>query len=246
MAYPVYLTIGNIPKYIHQKPSQLSQVLLAYLSTLKLDHIKNKASHHCCMSNLLHYCIQAIVKPWKSAGHNGIILISGDGTVRRCFPILAAYVGDYPEQVLVSLVKTSNCPVCPALHNSIDDWEINFEPRDTEKIIGALNAVDKGAAESAKACANAGIKPIQCIFWKIFLFLTSTTLSHPISFMNYIKVFSNISLHGFGLCVEMQRSMLGAIVSPLITTSSYLWRVFLICLMLLLQNTVKYQGSFWH
>ena len=30
----------------------------------------------------------------------------------------------------------------------------------------ALNAIDKGAAEFTKACANAGIKPVQCIFWK--------------------------------------------------------------------------------
>jgi Plavaka transposase len=43
-AYPVYLTIGNLPKHIHQKPSQQGQVLLGYLPTSKLDHITNKAS----------------------------------------------------------------------------------------------------------------------------------------------------------------------------------------------------------
>ncbi|KAF8815656.1 hypothetical protein BYT27DRAFT_7224873 [Phlegmacium glaucopus] len=153
MAYPVYLTIGNIPKNICRKPSQQSQVLLAYLPTSKLDHIKNKASRRRCMSNLFHHCMQVVVKPLESAGRNGIILISGDGAVRRCFPILTTYVGDYPEQVLVSLVKTGNCPICPAPRDNIDDWE-------------TLNAIDKGAAEFTKACANAGIKPVQCVFWK--------------------------------------------------------------------------------
>ena len=118
------------------------------------------------MSNLFHHCMQVIVKPLESAGCNGIILVSGDGTVRRCFPILAAYVGDYPEQVLVSLVKTGNCPICPALCDNIDDWESNLEPCDTQKIIEALNAINKGATEFTKACANAGIKPIQCVFGK--------------------------------------------------------------------------------
>ena len=110
--------------------------------------------------------MQVVVKPLASTGRNGSILVSGDGAVRRCFPILAAYVGDYPEQVLVSLVKTGTCPICPAPRDNIDDWESNLEPRNTQKIIEALNAIDKGAAEFTKACANAGIKPVQCVFWK--------------------------------------------------------------------------------
>ncbi|KIJ89870.1 hypothetical protein K443DRAFT_117413 [Laccaria amethystina LaAM-08-1] len=161
-AYPVYLTIGNIPKHIRQKPSQQGQVLLAYLPTSKLGHITNKASHRRCISNLFHHCMQTIIKPLERAGRDGIILISGDGAARRCFPILAAYVGDYPEQVLVTLVKTGTCPICPAPRDEIGDWESILEPRDAQKITEALNAVDKGATEFMKACANA----VQCVFWK--------------------------------------------------------------------------------
>ena len=118
------------------------------------------------MSNLFHHCMQVIVKPLESARCHEILLVSGDGSVRRCFPILAAYVGDYPEQVLVSLVKTSNCPICPAPCDEIDKWESNLEPRDTQKIIDALNSIDKGAAKFTKVCAEAGIKLVQCVFWK--------------------------------------------------------------------------------
>jgi len=163
-AYPVYLTIGNIPKHIRRKPSQQGQVLLAYLPTSKLSHIMNKASHHCCMSNLFHHCMQMIIKPLERAGHDGIILVSGDGAVRRCFPILAAYIGDYPEQILVLLVKTGTCPICPAPQNEIGNWESILEPRNAQKITEALNAIDKGAAEFTKVCADAGIKPVQCVF----------------------------------------------------------------------------------
>ena len=170
-AYPVYLTIGNIPKHIQQKPSRQGQVLLAYLPTSKLDHITNKASRRRCMSNLFHHCMQYIVKQMERAGREGIILVSGDGAVRRCYPILAAYIGDYLEQFLVSLVKSGNCPICPAPRDDIGNWDSILEPRNTKDIIDALNSINKGAAEFTESCADACIKPVQCVFWKDLPFI---------------------------------------------------------------------------
>ena len=46
------------------------------------------------------------------AGINGVIMASGDGIKRRCHSIYAVYVGDYPEQVLVTTAYTSDSPVC--------------------------------------------------------------------------------------------------------------------------------------
>jgi hypothetical protein len=43
-AYPVYLTIGNLPKEIWRKPSRRGQILLAYLPTMKLKHVTNAAA----------------------------------------------------------------------------------------------------------------------------------------------------------------------------------------------------------
>ena len=110
--------------------------------------------------------MQTIVKPLESAGHDGITLVSGNSAVRRCFLILAAYIGDYPEQILVSLVKTGTCPICPPPQNNISNWDSILEPCDAQKITEAVNAIDKGAMAFTKACAEAGIKPVQCIFWK--------------------------------------------------------------------------------
>jgi hypothetical protein len=47
MAYPVYLTIGNIPKEIWRKPSRHAQILVAYIPTTKLEDITNQAGHRC-------------------------------------------------------------------------------------------------------------------------------------------------------------------------------------------------------
>ena len=74
-------------------------------------------------------------------------------------------MGDYLEQTLVTLVKNGNCPICPAPHEDIGDWESKLEPRDMQKIIEVLSLVDRGATEFSKACAEAEIKPVQCVFW---------------------------------------------------------------------------------
>ncbi|KAF8266736.1 hypothetical protein EI94DRAFT_1802602 [Lactarius quietus] len=99
-AYPVYLTIGNVLKAIHSKPTCHTQLLLAYIPTTKLEGIANKTSRHHTLCNLYHSCMQVILDLIATVGKNGITMMSGDGIWRRCHPILASFVGDYLEQVL--------------------------------------------------------------------------------------------------------------------------------------------------
>ena len=95
------MTIGNLPKHIRRKPSRQGQVLLAYLPTAKLDHISNKSARCRTLANLFHACMKFILKPLEQAGTKGALMTSGDGIVRRCHPIFAAFVGDYPEKFLL-------------------------------------------------------------------------------------------------------------------------------------------------
>ncbi|KAI1789745.1 hypothetical protein LXA43DRAFT_1062569 [Ganoderma leucocontextum] len=53
-AYPVYLTIGNLPKAICRKPSRRGQILLAYLPTSRLKHITNKAARRRVAAHTIH------------------------------------------------------------------------------------------------------------------------------------------------------------------------------------------------
>ena len=107
-----------------------------------------------------------ILRPLEKLGLTGLHLWSGDGAIHDCHPIFAAHVGDYPEQVLVTAIKTSECPVCPAKGDELGDPDCVGEPRDLAKILDALNSIDKGATEFTHACKTAGIKPIQQPFWK--------------------------------------------------------------------------------
>ncbi|KAF9497635.1 hypothetical protein BDN71DRAFT_1481608 [Pleurotus eryngii] len=123
--YLVYLTIRNLPKSICRKPSCCGQILLAYLPTTKLAHIKNKSSRRRTLTNLFHASMKFVLSPLKEPGIHGIKLTSGDGATRRCHPIYATYVGDYPEQCLVTGVITGDCPICECPHNELGLYPSN-------------------------------------------------------------------------------------------------------------------------
>ncbi|KAI1789302.1 hypothetical protein LXA43DRAFT_974334 [Ganoderma leucocontextum] len=178
-AYPVYMTLGNLPKDIHSKPSRRRQILLAYLPTTHLQHIKSKAARCRTLANLFHACMECITAPLVSAGLEGIEIASGDGIVRRGHPILAIYVGDYPEQVLVTGCKTGECPKCPIPHDEVgDNTDMSRPFRDLGKVLDALAAADDRPHTFMRAGHEAGIKPLHHPFWES---LSYTNIYHAIT-----------------------------------------------------------------
>ncbi|THV08117.1 hypothetical protein K435DRAFT_641286 [Dendrothele bispora CBS 962.96] len=165
-AYPVYLTIGNLPKEIRRKPSQQGQILLAYLPTTKLEHISNKAARRRAVNNLFHACMGDILAPLKHAGAEGTIMQSGDGVKRRCHPILASYVSDYPEQVLVTCGYYNDSPVCMTKKNCLGNYPCDSPFRDPDKAMAAVKLFDLDKDSWIEACRDANMKPVQHPFWE--------------------------------------------------------------------------------
>ncbi|KAG1759121.1 hypothetical protein EDD22DRAFT_995726, partial [Suillus occidentalis] len=167
-AYPVYMTIGNIPKEIRRKPSRHAHVLLAYLPTTRLEHVTNKASRRRMLANLYHACVGRVLAPLATAGIDGVNMRSGDGAVRRCHPLFACFAGDYPEQVLVTGVKTMQCPSCdvPSDELGLAAGAANYQPRNLDAVLDALCVLDEGGLAFIRACTEAGIKPIIHPYWE--------------------------------------------------------------------------------
>ncbi|KAG1857800.1 hypothetical protein F4604DRAFT_1882977 [Suillus subluteus] len=153
-AYPIYLTIGNIPKEIHHKPSHSAHILLAYLLTTRLEYISNKASRCRTMANLYHACMSRVLAPLESAGLHGVKIRSGDGALHCCHLLFACFIGDYPEQLLATGMKFGECPKY------------------------ALATLDQGNLDFVRACAAAGIKPVIHPFWEDLPF---TNIFHVIT-----------------------------------------------------------------
>ncbi|PBK83046.1 hypothetical protein ARMGADRAFT_1048524 [Armillaria gallica] len=109
--WPVYLTIGNINKDIRQKPSEHMTVLIGYLPVSKLECFSKK-TQSTQSYQLFHTCMHSLLDPLVSAGKNGIKMLCADGKMRLVYPLLAAYVADYPEQYLVRCCMETVAQMC--------------------------------------------------------------------------------------------------------------------------------------
>jgi len=120
-AYPVYLTIGNLPKGIRRKPSKNACILIAYLSVDKLNRSEMKElEHRSHVQRIFHESMKTVLEPLKKAGREGVLMTSSNGDVRQVHPIITCYVADYPEQCLVTCTKYGTCIKC---QRSADDLQ---------------------------------------------------------------------------------------------------------------------------
>ncbi|KAF8872990.1 hypothetical protein BD779DRAFT_1613730 [Infundibulicybe gibba] len=165
-AYPVYLTIGNIPKNIRRKPSCRAHILLAYLPTTNLKQIPSEAARRRAVANLFHACMKRILAPLTKAGIDGVPMASGDGVVHRNHPILAVYAADYPEQLLVTGIKSTSCPKCKTTKKDLGNPDAPIQYRNLKKILDALALVDNNPREFNRECKKNNIKPIVHPFWE--------------------------------------------------------------------------------
>ncbi|KAI0069916.1 hypothetical protein K474DRAFT_1609646 [Panus rudis PR-1116 ss-1] len=181
-AYPLYMTLGNIPKDIRRKPSQKAYVLLGYLPTSNLEEINIKAKRRRVAANIFHLSLREILAPTKIPASNGEVMASGDGVCRRNHPILAAYACDYLDQVVVTGALYGDCPICDTPHNHLGDPDYHAELRNLEHIQHILAIADEVPRRYLQACRDARIKPIYQPFWAdlpgadIFLSITPDTL----------------------------------------------------------------------
>src|SRR5712691_10630109 len=76
-AYPVYITIGNIPKETRQKLSRSAHMVVGYIPVTKLERIGNKASRRRALTNLFHGCMEILLGPLASHGVTGLPMSSG-------------------------------------------------------------------------------------------------------------------------------------------------------------------------
>jgi len=105
-ARPLYLTRGNIRKDIRHTPKKRASILVE-LIPCPPKRAKNT-------DDAWHSAVGTVLSPLRHLHITGPGMKSNcaDGFQRRCYPLLAAWVGDYPEQVMIAVVSYGSCPMC--------------------------------------------------------------------------------------------------------------------------------------
>jgi len=135
-------------------------MLIGYLPVTKLECFTEKRRAN-VIYQLFHQSMESLLEPLKVAGKEGVEMTCADGWVRRVYPILAAYVADFPEQCLVACCLESRCPRCLVRHDERGSpaWS---DPRDHKKTVDLLRQRADGLKQ--KAFISQGLRPVSP-FW---------------------------------------------------------------------------------
>ncbi|KAF8873129.1 hypothetical protein BD779DRAFT_1613708 [Infundibulicybe gibba] len=129
-AWPIYLMLENLTKYIRARPNSGAMHHLAYIpsdfaSTFhsKWRTQKQEIIAH-CRRELMHAVWKAILDDdFIHAYHYGIVIKCIDGIERRIYPRFFTYSADYPEKVLLATIRDKGlcpCPRCLITKSKLD------------------------------------------------------------------------------------------------------------------------------
>lgn len=137
-------------------------VLLRYIPVCKLEcFTKKRRSEE--GYQLFHECMQTLLQPLVKAVKNGVDMVCADGFVRTIFPIIAAYIADYPKQCLIACCMENSCPQCLVDPKDQGDHRIQSVLHNPEKTMTLLNK--KAAGLSSKEFQKQNLRLINP-FWK--------------------------------------------------------------------------------
>ena len=107
-AWPLYMTLGNMKKEIWRQSSKRAWVLVALLPILP----KTPQSGEIHMT--WHTAINKVLEPIKDVDLDGpgYSWDCADGQIRRCYPIITAWIADYMEYIVLARLISGFCPVC--------------------------------------------------------------------------------------------------------------------------------------
>ncbi|KAF8441123.1 hypothetical protein BGX38DRAFT_1071751, partial [Terfezia claveryi] len=94
--WPIFMSLGNIPSDIRNKPSWQAWILIGLLP------IGPKRT--------------TALKGFSAGGSD---MVCGDENVRRCIPILSVWLADHMENVNIHCIKVNRCPICIASRDQL-------------------------------------------------------------------------------------------------------------------------------
>ncbi|KAF8414522.1 hypothetical protein BGX38DRAFT_1110980 [Terfezia claveryi] len=89
--WPIFMSVGNIPSAIRNKPSSQAWMLIGLLP----------------------------IGPKRTKSLIGFSIVCGDENVWRCIPIVSTWLADHMENVNIHCIKVNRCPICIASRDQL-------------------------------------------------------------------------------------------------------------------------------
>ncbi|KAF9043137.1 hypothetical protein BJ165DRAFT_1348322 [Panaeolus papilionaceus] len=135
-AWPIYLMLGNLSKYIRSQVNSGAMHHLAYIPSLPESFRAFVESFHpkwkTQKAQILTHCKRELLQEvWRAllddefihAYKYGLVIMCVDGIECRVYPRIFTYSADYPEKVLLATIRDKGacpCPRCLAPMQSLD------------------------------------------------------------------------------------------------------------------------------
>lgn len=172
-AWPLYMSIGNIHSSVRNKPSRNAWKIIAYIPKVLFLDPKTGKGHPeqtTLQDRLFHQCLRLVLAPLVHAGTKGIRIVDSAGRARHSYPRLAAYLADYPEQLLINCAPAGTSSTTTASKEQFGNT--NPQPPRTRvwvlsQIRDACLSADPHNVEEYKAAANSrNLNGVDKPFWQ--------------------------------------------------------------------------------
>jgi len=113
-AWPVNMTIGNLPSTIRKRPGSIAILLLGLLPIPpKLAKCSRADKLHRLINAYTHGgVLELIFAPLNGTAREGAPIDCADGKIWRRFSIMSGWIVDHMENVTLHGIKSNPCPKC--------------------------------------------------------------------------------------------------------------------------------------
>ena len=161
-AWPIYMTIENIDRETRARPTSFACVLLALLPVPhKLRELNTRGRKLQSDRNRMinSEVLKVILEPIRDASRPGMDVRCADNAVRRCFPRLATWIADYPEQCTIHGIFKNQCMWCECPSGQLGELGEPFPERNHRLYSQMWLKNDFGGLKAL------GVQPTENVLW---------------------------------------------------------------------------------
>jgi hypothetical protein len=114
-AWPVYMTIGNLPSAVRMQPAMQAVVLVALLpvpNKLRDVAAPQRADQRAQNRHVTQYVLRHLLAPLCHPEGGVFTALWADANRRRCYAPVSAWLADYPENCDLQNLRHGSCIWC--------------------------------------------------------------------------------------------------------------------------------------